>query len=288
MMSSTEPIKHLVISPARNEAKYIEGTLRSVTEQTIMPSAWIIVDDGSTDATPDIVARYAEKFLWIRLLKLSDRGFYYYGTGIINAFNAGLKLVGANSFDYITKLDCDLLFEPDYFEKVFAEFERDSSLGVAGGDLYITANGGLKREGVVQHFGPGPAKTYRSIVFEQIGGLWPHPGWDTMDAVRSWAHGWSSRVLPDCHLHHLRPTGAHVNTPVNYAKTFYILGGHPLFLIARCLYRLPQRPAVVGSLLTLLGYAWYALVKPPKKWPDPADRARMRKFQMERLRHLKV
>ena len=281
-MNSQVPI-HVVVSPARNEEKFIERTIRSMIDQTVKPTLWVLVDDGSTDRTAEIVLRYSDKIPWMRLLRLEDRGYYHYGTGIVNAVNAGIAVVELDAYDYITKLDCDLEFESDYFEKLFSEFEKDNSLGIAGGQQYVFEHGEWRDEKVIKYFAPGPAKTYKKKVFDQIGGLFPSPGWDTMDAVRAWSFGWSTRVVSNCRIHHLRRTGANVNTSLNYAKTFYILGGHPLFLLARCLYRLLDRPVLIGSAMTLLGYFWFASVGRPQKWPDPADRKSLRSFQMSRL-----
>ena len=276
-------VRYSIVSPARNEEKFIERTIQSVISQTVKPIVWVIVDDGSSDKTPEIVQGYENKNPWIKLIRRKDRGYYSYGTGIIRAFNEGLKLIDISNIDYIVKLDCDLEFGNDYFEIIFNEFEIDETLGIAGGNQFIYLNGKLIEENIIKYFGPGPCKVYRKQTFQQIEGLLPIPGWDTMDAVRAWSFGWSTRVIDSCKLIHLKITGAKVNNHLDYGKTFYILGGHPIFILFRTIYRIPKSPVLVGSLIGLFSYLWYSLIKRPPKWPDALDRKRLRKFQIKRL-----
>jgi biofilm PGA synthesis N-glycosyltransferase PgaC len=275
--------RHVIISPARNEGKFIQRTIDSVAAQTVPPVRWVIVDDGSSDDTFQIATNATRKWPWISVLTRKDRGGYSYGKGIIEAFNEGLQAVQDLTWDFVTKLDCDLEFDADYFERVLSRFSSEQRLGIAGGTLFIDANGQWIDEKAVTYFAPGPAKTYRRQTFDQIGGLVPSPGWDTMDAIRAWRMRWKTETIRSCQIRHLRPTGANVNRAWNYGRTFYVLGGNPLFFIARCAYRLRDTPVVVGSMTSLLSYSWYSVTRRIPRWPDSEDRRELRRFQVRRL-----
>jgi len=138
--------QYLIITPVRDEERHIESTLESVCHQTTLPSQWVIVDDGSTDRTGEIIDRYAAKFRWIQAVHRVNRGFRKAGGGVVEAFYEGYKTRKANEWDYIVKLDGDLSFAPDYFEKCFQHFDQDPRLGIGGGEIYHQVSGALKVE----------------------------------------------------------------------------------------------------------------------------------------------
>lgn len=251
-------IRFLVISPVRDEEKHLPNTIQSMAAQTICPTEWIIVDDGSTDKTGQILDEAARKYPWIRPIHRVNRGFRKSGGGVVDAFNDGYKLATLQERDFIVKLDGDLSFEPDYFEKCFSRFEEDPQLGVGGGVIVHIFKGQRQVETNPAFHVRGATKIYRQVCWEAIGGFWPVPGWDTMDEVKASMLGWKTRSFPDLELVHHRVTGAADGTWANLVKngrSDYICGYHPLFMLSKCLVRLPQNPFIVGSFALLYGYA---------------------------------
>ena len=249
--------KYVVISPVRDEEPYLRFTIESMLAQTIRPAEWIIVNDGSTDGTASILDEYAARHSWIRPLHRQNRGFRQAGGGVVEAFNDGYRLLSTGDWDFIVKLDGDLTFEPDYFQKCLDNFQRDPRLGIGGGVICYLEDG-------VKRFEPGPefhvrgaTKIYRRECWEAIGGFWPAPGWDTMDEVKANMLGWVTKSFLDLHLQHHRYTGTADGIWVGLVKNGranYVCGYHPLFMVAKCLRRLPHRPYVIGSLALLYGF----------------------------------
>ena len=160
--------KYIIISPVRDEEKYIEKTISSVVNQVIKPSKWIFVNDGSTDNTSKSIIQVKKQYDWIDVITRDDRGFRQPGKGIIEAFYEGFDKVKNLSWDFIVKLDCDLSFESTYFESILGEFAKNPSLGIASGKTYIPINGNidnLKLEWSPDTCTRGPCKMYRRQCF---------------------------------------------------------------------------------------------------------------------------
>jgi poly-beta-1,6-N-acetyl-D-glucosamine synthase len=248
---------YVVISPVRDEAAYLRFTVECMLRQTILPKEWIIINDGSTDATGAIIDEYSQKYSWIRPVYRANRGFRKAGGGVVEAFNEGYKVIEFHEWDFLVKLDGDLSFDPDYFEKCLLNFEHESRLGVGGGVICYLDNG-------VKEFEKGPAfhvrgatKIYRRGCWDEIGGFWPAPGWDTMDEVKASMLGWTTRSFPDLHLIHHRHTGTADGLwsgLVKNGRANYICGYHPLFMISKCILRIVQKPYFIGSLALLYGF----------------------------------
>src|ERR1700682_616650 len=133
--------KYVIITPARDEEAYLRNTIESMVKQTILPTEWVIVNDGSTDRTGQIIDEYAARYPWIRAVHRTNRGFRKAGGGVVDAFNDGYRQVACTEWDYIVKLDGDLSFEPDYFERCFNHFANETRLGVGGGVMCYIQNG---------------------------------------------------------------------------------------------------------------------------------------------------
>ncbi|SRR6266576_5012228 len=250
-------VKYLVISPVRDEEEHLPSTIESMAAQTIRPAEWVVVNDGSTDKTGLILEEAAKKYLWIRPLHRVNRGFRKSGGGVVEAFNDGYEAATLRERDFIVKLDGDLSFAPDYFEKCFAHFEEDPQLGVDGGVIVHIFNGQRQVETNPAFHVRGATKIYRQACWDAIGGFWPAPGWDTMDEVKASMLGWKTRSFPDLELEHQRVTGAADGAWANLVKNGranYICGYHPLFMLSKCLVRLPQKPFLVGSLALFYGF----------------------------------
>ena len=203
-------ISYVIISPARDEGKHIQLTIRSIVDQTIPPSRWIIVNDGSTDNTGPIAEEAARLHPWIHVIHRGNRGFRQAGGGVVDAFYEGYRRLKDDSWDYIVKLDADLSFDPNYFEKCFSEFAGNARLGIAGGTICANVNGGLTPEAKddPKFHVRGATKIYRSSCWRDIGGLLPAPGWDTLDEVKANMLGWTTHTLSGINALHHRPTGA--------------------------------------------------------------------------------
>lgn len=277
--------KYIIISPVRDEVEYIRFTLASVIGQTVTPVQWIIVDDGSTDGTAAILAEYAVKFDWIKIVRRSDRGCRKSGGGVIDAFYDGYAALDTMDWDCIVKLDGDLSFDSDYFEKCFENFRDDRILGICGGMIYNMIDGSPVPEPAHLFHVRGATKIYRKACWEAIGELIKAPGWDTLDEVKANMYGWKTRTLPDLKVLHYRPTGAADGDYKNAFKNGranYISGYHPVFMLLKCIKRIFQPPYLTGSAGLLMGYLSGYIGK-IHQVRDPALIMYLRKQQLRKL-----
>ena len=175
-------IKYVIITPARDEEKYIEGTIRSVIQQTILPAEWVIVDDGSKDRTSEILERYSTQFTWIHPVNRADRGYRKSGGGVVDAFYEGYGELTTTDWDFIVKLDADLVFGNEYFEDCFKKFIENPKIGIGGGTIYSNINGKYVKENCPPFHVRGATKIYRRDCWSAIGDLIRAPGWDTLPA----------------------------------------------------------------------------------------------------------
>jgi biofilm PGA synthesis N-glycosyltransferase PgaC len=250
--------KYVIITPVRDEEKYIEATLESVCRQTAPPAEWVIVDDGSSDHTGDILDRYAAQHAWIHVVHRVNRGFRKSGGGVVEAFYDGYNALRNKEWDFIAKLDGDLSFAPEYFEQCFEHFRRDPELGIGGGEIHHNISGKLKLEVTPRFHVRGATKIYRKSCWEAIGGLWPAPGWDTIDEVKANMLGWKTHTFEDLHLLHYRFTGSEeglLRDRVKHGLACYVSGYHPLYVAVSCLHRITQKPYVLGSIAIIYGFA---------------------------------
>jgi biofilm PGA synthesis N-glycosyltransferase PgaC len=260
--------RYVVISPVRDEAKYVELTLRSVTEQTVRPVLWVIVDDGSEDGTQDIVGRYAAGNPWIRQLQHRKSGPRRPGSPVIHAFNYGYASLGDQPYDFIVKLDCDLSFEPDYFETLFARFGNDDRLGIASG-VYLEQDGAGTWAPVSMppYHAFGASKVVRRTCFEEIGGFPAAAGWDTVDEIRAMSRSWKTGHFADLRARHHKREGTAIGplkTSHMHGEIFYVTGGDPLFLLFKVLHRLTTAPFLISALALSVGYFGAALKRKPR------------------------
>ena len=278
--------KYVVISPVRDEEAYIRFTIESMIAQTIRPNQWIIVNDGSTDNTGPIIDEYAAAYSWIIPVHRSNRGFREgKGGGVVDAFNDGYRALKPQEWDFLVKLDGDLSFDQDYFEKCFQYFRNEEKLGVGGGVMCYMENGTKEFEENPKFHVRGATKIYRRACWDAIGGFWPAPGWDTMDEVKASMLGWKTRSFDDLHLLHHRHTGAADGMWGNLVKNGranYVCGYHPLFMMTKCLGRLWRRPYLIGSIALFYGFVTgYAKRIPQVNEPNTIDY--LRQQQLSRL-----
>jgi glycosyltransferase involved in cell wall biosynthesis len=276
---------YIVITPVRDEEKYIESTIRSVLNQTVRPVEWVIVDDGSTDRTGEIADQYAAQHPWIRVIHRKNRGFRKSGGGVMEAFYDGYNNLQSKDWDFIVKLDGDLTFAPDYFEKCFAYFHRDTELGIGGGEIHHDVSGEMKLEVNPKFHVRGATKIYKKACWDAIGGLWPAPGWDTIDEVKANMLGWKTYAFHDLHLLHHRFTGTEdgfFRDRVKHGVACYVSGYHPLFVTASCLRRLAKKPYLIGAVGVMYGFV-KAHFSGPLRLKERSYLAYIRGQQLRRL-----
>jgi glycosyltransferase involved in cell wall biosynthesis len=284
-----EPIRHdyILLTAARNEEAYIEATIQSVVAQSVPPIRWIVVSDGSTDGTDDIVARYAGTHAYLRLIRLQSTGPRTFGAKA-NAISLAYSLCKDMAFDYVGNLDADVTFGPTYYEDVIARMESDPKIGIAGGLLYDNHSGTYVRQRTsVEWSVSGPVQLFRRECYSQIGGYKTvRSGVDAVAEVEARMHGWIVRAFPELTVYHHRLTGSHSRGVLSrhYYRGLhdYILGYHPIFMLATCARRVTVRPLILASLARFIGYLRGLLFKRPKEVGPKF----VRFLQREQLRRL--
>lgn len=278
---------YAIVTPARNEGKHLQMTIEAVASQTLRPSVWAIVDDGSTDNTGRLIDEAARKHPWIKAVHRPDRGFRKAGSGLVETFYDGYELVRYEPWDFVCNLDGDISFEPKYFEQCLAHFEADQKLGIGGGTVCIIVKGRAEVEskGDPLFHVRGATKIYRRACWEAIGGLVRAPGWDTVDELKANMLGWSTRTFADVRLIHHKPTGNAYGawrTSFKYGRAGYLTGYHPLFMFLKCVKRLRNRPYVIASVALWAGFLSGYLERLPRS-SEPELIRYIRQQQMRRL-----
>ena len=263
--------RYLLVTPCRDEAKYARRTLESVVNQTVKPALWIIVDDGSKDATPQILKEYADRYPFIRVLTRADRGDRKLGGGVIDAFYSGYDTINPDEFDYVTKLDLDLDLPLGYFETLMRRMEANPRIGTASGKPYFLNDAGARvSEKCGDENSVGMVKFYRTQCFKQIGGFVRELMWDGIDCHRCRMLGWEAVSWDDPALNfeHLRPMGtSHKNWwtgRVRHGVGQYFMGTGPAYMLASAAFRVAHPPFVIGSLAMLWGYVRSAAQRKPR------------------------
>lgn len=280
--------RYLLISPCRDESEFMRQTLDTVIAQSIRPTKWIIVDDGSTDATPAILAEYAAQHPWIEIITRKDRGRRAVGPGVMEAFYAGYDTINPDDFDYLCKLDLDLNLPSRYFETLMQRMAADPRIATCSGKAYIERNGKLINERHGDDMSLGMTKFYRVACFKGIGGFVREVMWDGIDCHKCRMRGWiaCSWDDPEIRFIHLRPEGSSQHSV--YAGRMrggygqYFMGTSFLFMAASALYRLNNKPYVLGSLATLWGWLRSALLRKPR-YEDAEFRRFLRRYQWRAL-----
>jgi poly-beta-1,6-N-acetyl-D-glucosamine synthase len=284
LCNKVDSCKYAVISPVRDEGRFIEMTIVSMIQQTIKPISWVIVNDGSTDDTEAIVARYTDAYPWIRIVNREDRGVRQRGKGVIESFYTGFRTLTEN-FDYIVKLDGDISFEPNYFEALLKAFAADPQLGIAGGGVYESRDGKNWILRSIKDHVRGPTKMYRQACFYAIDGLIPALGWDGIDEWKALSLGWKVQSFLELMVIHYRFTGAAtgaLKSKVEQGVGAYRMGYHPLFMIARSIRHTANQPYLIGGIAMLIGYlnAW---MRQEDMLADPALVRFIHRTQMQKL-----
>jgi glycosyltransferase involved in cell wall biosynthesis len=280
---------YVIITPARNEARYIELTLRSMIAQTHPPLRWIIVSDGSTDETDEIIMGYLADYPWIELLRMPERQERHFA-GKVHAFNAGYDQCEALEFEIIGNLDADVSFEPDHFEFLLARMAENDFIGIAGAPF---------REGNFQYDYRftnienvwGGCQLFRRECFEAIGGYRPLKGGgiDHVAVLSARMHGWQTRTFTErvCQHHRVMGTALHggLEAKVRQGQKDYTMGNNLLWQAFRVVYQMQVRPFLIGGLGLAWGYGWSMF----RRRDIPLDKELIKfihKEQMQRLKRL--
>jgi len=281
---------YVLITPAYNEGRFIAKTIVSVLAQTRQPSRWVIVDDGSTDDTWEIVRQYAARCGFIEgCQRQRGAGDTYYGSNV-HAILQGYARVKDLEFDYLGILDADMVLCPRYYEEIFRRFEANRELGIAAG-TYVEERAGRWQEAFIDRRStPKALQVFRRACYGQIGGYVPCPngGEDTYTEILARMHGWQTWSFPDLQAVHQKPVGTGDGKSILRAKfrqglTDYCLATHPIFMVAKCARRcLKERPYGGAGLARLAGFAYGYVVRERRQILAEARRY-VRKEQMHRL-----
>lgn len=281
-------MNYVLITPARNEEDFIEITIQSMITQTRIPLKWVIVSDGSTDATDDIVKKYLPAYPWIELVRMPEREERHFAAKV-HCFNAGYKKIEHLHYDIIGNLDADVSFDPMYFEFLLSMFKDDPSLGVAG-TPYIEGRSHSFNDSYVDiHHVHGQIQMFRRQCFEDIHGYTPIKGggidWVAVTTARM--KGWKTYSFQDKTFVHHRSMGTGGNGVLkarfNYGQKNYFVGGHPLWHLFRSIYQMKNKPYIIGGLLLLWGYLWASI----KRIERPVSPELMRFYRAEQMQRLK-
>ena len=280
-------LQYLLITAAKNEEEFLELTLQSVVNQTVRPVRWLVVSDGSTDRTDEIVARYAAQHDWIELYRMPERKTRDF-SGKVLCFNTGYARIQQLPHDVVANLDADITFDPGYFEFLLDKLENDPQLGLVGTPF---AENGVTydyRFSSVEHVS-GACQVFRRECFAAIGGYTPaKSGIDVIAVLSARMRGWRTRTFTERTSEHHRPMGSanHRNKiVVNFrlGQTQYCLGFHPLWQAMRAVYQMSRKPYIVAGAALLAGYFW-ALLRRVRRPVSPELVAFQRRDQMRRLR----
>ena len=280
---------YVLITPARNEERYIEKLIQSMTAQTVLPAKWVIVNDGSTDATASIVKRYLADQPWMELVDLPmrrDRSF----AAKVYAFNAGLERVVDLQYEIVGNVDSDVSFDADYFEFLVSKFEQDPQLGVAGTifeeDGYSSARDSFEGQNHVA----GGCQLFRRRCFEEIGGYIPNKagGVDWIAVTTARMKGWRTRSYRERSFFHYRSLGTAERSPLasafSYGEKDYYLGNHPLWELIRVLYRATKKPYLLEGAALYAGYLSAFL----RRMKRPVSKELMRFHRREEMQKLRM
>lgn len=292
--ANATPLSYALITPARNEAALIENTLQSIIAQTVRPRRWIIVSDGSTDETDEIVQRYASAHTWIELLRLPPRTGRHFAAKA-SAFNEGYARLSRCEFDVVGNLDADITVEPDYIEYLLEKFSQDPHLGVAG-TPFVEDHDNRAKHTYAHQFAhlehvSGACQLFRRSCFADIGGYKLVEGgaidWIAVTTARM--NGWKTQTFTEKVSFHHRKIGTATTGPLrarfHYGKKAYYVGGHPLWVLLRGMFVMREKPYVLAGLAFELGYLWAVLCRVPRAVDDKLIRFH-RAEQMSRLRKL--
>ena len=280
---------YVLLTAAKNEEEYIGLAIESILRQSVHPSAWYIMDDGSTDRTAEIVASYAEEHSFIKLHSAGDGSSRNFGSQY-KAIEAAFALAKQKDFDFVGVQDADIAPEPaNYYEELLERFATSPKLGIAGGYIYERENGVFKaRKGNAIDSVAGGVQMFRRECFEEIGGYKPLTlgGSDWLAQIEARMAGWEVESCPEFPIHHYRPTssaGGRFQGLFKLGKLDGSFALHPLFEVFKCARRVTEKPLLIGSVVRFSGYLWWKLTRRESVIPPEAVRM-SREEQMKKIK----
>lgn len=282
-----ETSKYVIVTPARNEAQFIELTLKSVVAQTILPLKWVIVSDGSTDGTDELVKKYATDHAWIELVRTPERQARDFA-GKVHAFNAGYARVKDLDYEVIVSLDADVSFDADYFSFLLDRLSSDSRLGLVGTPFRETSGQTYDYRFVNIEHVSGACQVFRRACFEFIGGYVPVKGGsiDHIAVITARMKGWGTRTFTEKSCLHHRTMGTAgrslLKSRFKLGMKDYSIGNHPMWEFFRTARQMTLPPVITGGLALAAGYLWGVVRQVPRPL-SPDLIAFHRREQMQRL-----
>lgn len=279
--------KYIIITPAKNEEKFIEKTIQSVISQTIKPIIWVIVDDGSTDKTAEIVNRFSSDHSFIKLVSRQSEVKRNFGNKVY-AIRRGFDEVVNLDYDYYCNLDADVSFENNYFEKLLEQFENNPKLGICGGKLFDLVNGEFHEQSYEIHSVGGPVQFFRKDCYESFGGYQPfRTGFiDGHAEISARMKGWITQTFPELKVKHYRPAGTAKGNVLKViyqgGKLEYLFGYSYLYHLLRTLKLIRYKPIIIGSIASMAGYI-VCLVTNEKRMVDKEFISYVHKEQNQRI-----
>jgi len=281
---------YVLVTAAKNEEDYIEKTIQSVISQTILPKKWIIVSDGSTDGTDEIVNHYMAKYNFMRLIRLENSRERNFGSKVF-ALIRGIEQLKGIDYEYIGVLDADISFGKKYYEDVLSEFQEYSKLGIAGGILFDVFNGKYKKVMSSKWHVSGGIQLFRKHCYEDIGGLIPleKGGEDSIAVIMARMKGWKIKKINNIRVIHHRPQGSAkgyiVGARFRLGILDFSLGYHPIYSIVKFIYRIKEKPFFLSSLSRLSGYFFAYIQGESRDLPEEVIKY-LRKEQMHRVKKI--
>jgi len=280
--------RYVVISPVRDEAEFLPRVIKAMESQTIQPTEWVVVDDGSTDGTWELLVSAATRNPWMNIVRKPDRGERSVGPGVVEAFYYGYQRMKTAEYDYIVKMDGDIEFSGKYVETLLTYFEKDKYLGSASGKVFLPVGDTMREERTSDEMTVGAFNFYRCQAFSDIGGFVHEVMWDGIAYHQARISKWRTRSIDDPILKivHKRLMGSSHKSILHgrfrWGRGQYFMGTHPLYILAIVAYRMFERPFVIGGFGILGGYLISA-IKRMKRYGGSEFRRSLHAWQMERL-----
>ena len=289
--SIPEGRRFVVIMPSRDEDRMIGSAIETLANQTIPPAELVIVNDGSTDRTGEIADDAAERYDWVTVVHREDRGVRKLGGGVIDAFNEGMAALRTDDYQYLCKFDADITLPTGYFAWCMDHMDADPELGSVSSKVFGPDEQGNKHyeESIIDDMVAGQVKFYRRECFEDIGGFVAEIMWDGIDFHTCRMKGWKTRSIRDENiyiLHHRLMGSSHKNIFVGrlrWGRGQWFMGTHPLYVIASGVFRMRERPFVIGGLLIIAGY-FRAWIRGERRYEAGDFRKHLHAWQLKRLR----